>query len=69
MRFFFVCLYIGANMKNIFLFIVLGVLVMCAGWLFKANDERLIMCIIGTIISFGGGGFFAIKYLIDSANE
>ena len=56
-------------MKNIFLFIVLGVLVMCAGWLFEANDERFIVCIIGTIISFGGGGFFAIKYLIDSANE
>ena len=56
-------------MKNIFLFIFLGLAIMRAAWLFKANDERFIVCIIGTIILFGGGGFFAIKYLIDSANE
>jgi hypothetical protein len=37
----------------------------CAAWLFKANDERLIVQIIGTVILFGGSGFYAIKMLFE----
>ena len=54
---------------KLFIFIFLGLAVMCAAWLFEANDERFAVCILGTVIMFCGGGFFAIKYLIDSANE
>jgi hypothetical protein len=50
---------------KLFISIFLGLAVMCAAWLFEANDERLIVQIIGTVIMFGGGGFYAIKTLFE----
>lgn len=50
---------------KLFISIFLGLAVICATWLFDANNERLIMCIIGTIISFGGGAFYSIKMLFE----
>lgn len=50
---------------KLFIFIFLGLAVMCAAWLFEANDERFVVCILGTVIMFGGGGVCAIKMLFE----
>lgn len=50
---------------KLFISIFLGLAVMCAAWLFEANDERFAVCIIGTVIMFCGGGFYTIKMLFE----
>lgn len=50
---------------KILISILLGLAVICAAWMFEANDERFAVCIIGTVIMFGGGGFYAIKMLFE----
>lgn len=50
---------------KLFISIFLGLAVICAAWMFEANDERFAVCIIGTVIMFGGGGVYAIKMLFE----
>ena len=72
---FFCCVYlksykfiISQVMKTIYkilIYILLGLAVICSAWLFEANDERLIVLIIGAIIMFGGGTLYAVKMLFE----